>query len=101
MFTASWMRAELPRVVEKGIGHLTQVSIAIFEDRCGRTRRYISCLDVQCTNGSVWPHLVRSNVSAQRQEESGLMINHTNPVCTSLNALPESLAVGRVQGLGG
>lgn len=29
MFTASWVRVEMPRVVEKGAGHLTQVSLAI------------------------------------------------------------------------
>ena len=27
LFTASWVRDEMPKVVEKGIGHLTQVSM--------------------------------------------------------------------------
>ena len=29
LFTVSWMRAEIPKVVEKGIGHLTQVSMIV------------------------------------------------------------------------
>ena len=83
LFTAAWMRSEMPEVVEKGIGHLTQVSTVVCGVRvplmmhleplavgcvqrlgAGAAPERVPCREVRCTItvSSQWAH------SAHREE---------------------------------